>query len=653
MNKKKIRLKLMAVLLSTTILSACSTKTLTQTNNSSQNTTTTEASSSKTSFIVTSDLITYDQDDYYTDWKNENPNYIELSGTTASLKGSGATVKGSTITITAGGVYAISGKLNNGQIIVDAADKGIVKLVLNGAEINSSENAPIYVKNSGKTIISLQDGTENTITDGQKYALAGVSADEPSAAIFSKSNLSINGTGTLTVHANYKDGITSKDDLKVTGGNINITSVDDGLVGRDMLIVKEGNINIEAGGDAMKSTNDTDASKGFIALVGGTFELKAGADGIQAETSALITGGKFTITSGGGSAKAPVKVNDNGPGGFMGKPGSTETKTTTKAETQSAKAIKAASNITISGGTFNIDSADDSIHSNNSINIAGGDFAIASGDDGIHADSSIEIKDGKINITKSYEGIESAIITFNGGETHVVASDDGINVGGGADGSSVNGRPGQNNIAANGNMKLNINGGFISVDSTGDGLDSNGSIYMTGGTVVVSGPTANNNGALDYDGEFIISGGLLVSAGSSGMAQAPAETSTQSSIAMNFSTTQKAGTLVSLKDSKGNTITTVAPKKDYQTVVISSPEIKKGSEYTIYSGGTSTGSAADGLYTGRESKDGTKIVTFTAASIATWVNESGVTTASKGFNQGGGAGGQGGPRGGGAPKTKP
>jgi hypothetical protein len=632
----------MAVLLSATILSACGSKALTQTNVSSQNTTT-EASSNKPNFVVTSDIITYDKDDYYSDWKNENPNYIELIGNTASLKGSGATVKGNTITITAGGVYAISGKLDNGQIIVDVADKSTVKLVLNGAEISSSNNAPIYVKNAGKTIISLQEGTQNTITDGQKYVLADASADEPNAAIFSKSNLAINGAGTLTVHANYKDGITSKDDLKITGGNINIISVDDGLVGRDTLIVKEGNLNIEAGGDAMKSTNDTDALKGFIALGGGTFELKAGADGIQAETSALISGGKFAITSGGGSAKAPVKVNENGPGGFMGKPGSTETKTTTEAKTatedelQSAKAIKAASNITISGGTFNIDSANDSIHSNNSINIAGGDFIIVSGDDGIHADSSIEIKDGKINITKSYEGIESALITFLGGETHVIASDDGINVGGGADGSSVNGRPGQNNLSSTGNNKLNKNGGYISVDSTGDGLDSNGSIYMTGGTVVVSGPTANDNSALDYDGEFIISGGLLVSAGSSGMAQAPAETSTQSSIAMNFSTTQKAGTLVSLKDNKGNTIATVAPKKDYQTVVISSPEIKKGSEYTVYSGGSSTGTATNGLYKDGEYKAGTKIVSFTISKVVTWMSETGETTA-KSNNPGMGGG---------------
>jgi hypothetical protein len=642
MNRKKIRLRLMAVLLSAAVLSACSSNALPQTNTASQNATTTEASASKPSFLVTSDLITYEKDDYYTDWKSENPNYIELSGTTATLKGSGATVKGSKITITAAGVYVLSGKLDNGQIIVDVQDKGTVKLVLNGAEINSSDNAPIYVMKAGKTIISLQEGTQSTVTDGEKYVLADASTDEPNAAIFSKANLTINGTGTLTVRGKYNNGITSKDDLKVTGGNINIYSKDDGLMGRDMLLVKEGNIKVEAGGDAVKATNDADASKGFVALGGGTFDLIAGADGIQAETSILIEGGKFNISSGGGSAKAPVKQNDDRQ---MGKPGAPAANTTSAAEEQSYKAIKAKSDITISGGTFSIDSADDSVHSNNSVNIAGGDLTITSGDDGMHADSSLTIKGGKINITKSYEGVESSKITFTGGETYITASDDGINAGGGADGSSVNGRPGQNNFSSSGNNMLIINGGYVSVDSTGDGLDSNGSIVMTGGTAVVSGPTGDNNGSLDYDGTFDMSGGFLIAAGSSGMAQAPSDTSKQYSIGMYYSSTQKAGTLIGLQDSKGNTIASFAPKKDYTSVVISSPELKSDTEYTLYSGGNSTGTQYEG---------GTKVVSFTPSSSVTWLDEKGVTTA-RSHGPGGGAGGprgEGKPGMGGGPKVR-
>lgn len=645
MNRKKIKLRLLAVLLSTAVLSACSSNTTLQGNVASQNQSSEASSVSKTSFVVTSDMITYDKYDYYTDWKNESPNYVELNGNSASLKGSGATVKDGKISITAAGVYVLSGKLDNGQIIVDVEDKGTVKLVLNGAEIRSLDSSPIYVKNAGKAIISLQEGTENTVTDGEKYVLEDASSDEPNAAIFSKADLIINGNGSLKVSGNYNNGITSKDDLKVTGGNINIYAKDDGLMGKDLLVVKEGNIKIEAGVDGMKSTNDTEETKGFVGLQGGTFDIKSGSDGIQAVSSILIAGGKYNIVTGGGSSKAPEKVKE-GWGRPMGNKDKTASNTTAAAAedaTPSAKGIKAALDISISGGSLSIDSYDDSVHSNNSINIAAGDLSITSGDDGIHADSSLNIKGGKINITKSYEGVESALINFEGGETHIVASDDGVNVGGGADGSSVNGRPGQNEVAASANNKLNINGGYISVNAEGDGLDSNGYIYMTNGTAVVSGPTSNGNGALDYNGDFVMSGGVLVAAGSSGMAQAPSDSSTQYSIAMSFSTAQQAGTLVALKDSKGNTIAAFAPEKQYETVVVSSPELKKDGEYTIYSGGTASGTLSDGLYKDGEQKDGTKVVGFTTANSVTWLNESGVTEARSGHQ--GGPGGQGGQRG--------
>lgn len=604
MNKKSIYFKLLSVLLCTTFLYSCSSKSAVTSNSTS------------TDKIITtsiSEVVTYDANDYYTQWKNENPNYIELNGTTATLKGAGATVSDSKITITAAGVYVISGKLDNGQIIVDVKDKEVVKLVLNGAEINSADNAPIYVKSAEKTIISLEEGAENLVSDGTKYVLADASEDEPSAAIFSKGNLTINGTGKLTVGGNYNDGITSKDDLKVTGGNIQIYSVDDGLMGKDIVAVKAGTIAIEAGGDGIKSTNDTDALKGSVALEGGTFNIKSEADGIQANTAVLISGGAFTISSGGGSANAVAKA---------------------ETEEVSAKGIKALIEISISGGTFKIDSADDAIHSNKNITIISGDIAIEAGDDGIHAGESLAIKDGKVNISKSYEGIESNIITLSGGEVHIVSKDDGINVAGGNDGATVNGKPSQDNFSSSGDSKLNINGGYVTVDASGDGLDANGSIYMTGGTVIVSGPTTNGNGAIDYDGKFEISGGLLMSAGSSGMAQATSEESSQFSVIMTYPETQKAGTVVHLKDSKGNTVGTFTPKKDYQTVVVSSAKINKGETYTLYSGGTTTANESLESYTDGEYKGGTKVVEFSITNSVTWLNETGVTTA-KSSNPGG------------------
>lgn len=644
MNRKSIYFKLVTALVCTTFLYGCSPKTEagTKANDTTKNQTATDTQvkesviGDKTVKSVLSQLVTYDSEDSYNDWKNSNPNYIELSGATVSIKGSGAEVKGGKITITSAGIYVISGKMDNGQIIVDAKDKGIVRLVLNGVEIKSSDNAPIYIKNAGKTIISLENGTENTITDGEKYTLADASSEEPSAAIFSKDNLIINGSGKLTVKANYKDGITSKDDLKITGGNIQITAADDGLVGRDIVAVKEGNITINAGGDAVKSTNDEESTKGIVAIENGTFNIKAKNDGIQAETAVLITDGTFNIISGGGSVNGTKKAAEGMGRPMGGKPNNAaNTTTVVKTETKSSKAVKASGDIGISGGTFNIDSADDAVHSNNNLSIEGGNFTITSGDDGMHSDATLSIKGGKINITKSYEGIESAEITITDGEINVTSTDDGINIAGGADGSSTNGRPGQNNIVSSGNNILNINGGYITVNAAGDGLDANGSIKMTKGTVVVYGPTDNGNGALDYDRTFEITGGLLVTAGSSGMMQAPSDTSTQYSIAMTYPQVQVAGTLVNLQDSKGNSIVTLNPAKQYQSVVISSPELKKGESYTLYSGGKSTGSLTNGLYTNGKYENGTKVVSFTISNSVTWLNESGVTTAKSSMPEGG------------------
>lgn len=636
MNRKSIYLKLLTVLLCTTILSSCGSKAAV-TNKAVVADTTVSTAISK--------MVTYDANDYYTDWKNETPNYIALTGSSATIKGTGATIKESKITITAAGVYVISGTLNDGQIIVDVKDKGTVKLVLNGAIITCSDNAPIYSKSAEKTIISLQEGTQNTITDGKKYA----STDDPNAAIFSQDDLTINGTGNLTVSGNYNDGITSKDDLKITGGNIKISSADDGLMGKDLVAVKAGTIVIDAGGDGIKSSNDTDAAKGFVALEGGTYNIKSKADGIQAYTSVLISGGTFTIATGGGSSNAATKTGDNMGEPFGNKDGTASTKTDatlktdttaktdeTETEEVSAKGIKASTDVSIGGGTFKIDSADDAVHSNKNVTITGGDLSIAAGDDAIHGDETLIVKDGKINVTKSYEGLESNIITLSGGEIHVIAKDDGINAAAGStEASETKGAPGQ----SAGTSKLNINGGYITVNASGDGLDANGSITMTNGTVIVSGPTNNGNGTLDYDGTFEISGGLLIAAGSSGMAQATSDSSKQYSVIMTYTETQKAGTVVNLKDSKGNTVGSFTPTKDYQTVVVSSSKIIKGATYSLYSGGTSTASETKDGYTDGEYKGGTKVVDFTITNSVTWLTNTGVTTA-KTSNMGGGMGDQ-------------
>ncbi|HML22272.1 MAG TPA: carbohydrate-binding domain-containing protein [Aggregatilinea sp.] len=553
-------------------------------------------------------------------WQSADATQIVLNGDSIAVDGSGVTVEGSTATIVAAGSYRISGTLADGQIVVDTDDEGAVTLILNGAGLSSSTGSPLSIMNADSAEIVLQEGTENTISDGATYVFPDPEEDEPNAALFSKSDLTISGSGALTVSGNYNDGIASKDGLTITGGTISVSAADDGIRGKDFIVVEGGTITVAAGGDGLKSDNADDAALGYITVSVGIFNVTAGADAVQAETALSIRGGEFVLFSGGGS------------GTYID-------------ETLSAKGLKAGVSVQIDGGTFTIDSADDAIHSNDSIVINGGAFILSTGDDGVHADATLDINDGDINITRSYEGIESAVITINGGSIRLVASDDGLNGAGGNDGSGTQWGPGQGGgpggggprqgggqmgqaapaqggtgqdaFAVSGDYFIYINGGTTVVDAGGDGVDVNGSIEMTGGTVIVNGPTENMNGALDYDGTFTLSGGFLVMAGSAGMAQAPSETSTQNSLLLTFDSMQAAGTVVHIQSSDGSDVLTFAPTKAFQSIIFSSPDLATGATYDVYYGGTTTGAAADGLYADGSYVPGTSYTGFTVSGVVT------------------------------------
>jgi hypothetical protein len=529
-------------------------------------------------------------------WDSSSVVQIVLNGASITENTSGATTNGSMLTITSAGTYSISGSLADGQIIVNTTDKETVRLILNGVEINCSASAPIYVKSSSKTVIVLGENTTNKLTDGTAYTYDVVADEEPNATIFSKSDLSICGSGSLTVEANFNDAISTKDGLIIKSGTLAITAADDGIRGKDYLVVKGGNITINAKGDGLKSDNTADATKGYISIEKGTFAITSGGDAIGAETDVLIKYGEFNLISGGGSSK-------------------------TVSSTLSAKGIKAGVSLVIDDGIFTINSADDALHSNGSMAVNGGTFVISSADDGLHADAALGICGGNILITKSYEGLESKIITINKGEIRLTASDDGINC---ADGSSsgggAGGFPGQGGQTS-GTCFLYINGGYIFVNAAGDGIDVNGSVLMTAGTLMVNGPTANMNGALDYDGTFKISGGSVLAVGSSGMAQAPGTTSTQYSVLLNLSSTKSAGTLARFQTSDGKELFTFAPAKNYQSIVYSSSAITSGSVIDVYFGGTSTGTVANGLYTGGAYSGGIKYTSITVSGITTKVTK--------------------------------
>jgi hypothetical protein len=182
--------------------------------------------------------------------------------------------------------------------------QGESHLILDGATLTCADNAPIYVVQADKVVITLADGSTNVVSDGATYNAEAVAADEPDAAIFSKADLTLNGGGALVVNATYNHGIVSKDDLKITGGTITVNAVNDGVKGRDSVAVKDGALTINAGGDGLQANNDEDAEKGVIAIEGGVLVITAGQDAVQAETQLQVSGGELTLTTGGGSANA-------------------------------------------------------------------------------------------------------------------------------------------------------------------------------------------------------------------------------------------------------------------------------------------------------------------------------------------------------------
>lgn len=529
---------------------------------------------------VNTDLIEFKAKDIYTDFQTEAYTDIELrdNGTKA---GDGYEVNGNTITIVAEGTYVITGTLTDGQLIINTDKESDVRLVFNHVSITCTTMAPIYVKQADKVIISLPEGTNNTITD----TITSTDEDEEiTAAIYSKEDLSINGSGNLVVYANANDGITSKDTLKITGGNITIQAADDGIVGKDSILIKDGVLTVTCTGDGLKSTS-SEVDCGYIYIENGAYVINAGNDGVQAETSLLIMDGNFDITTGGGSQNASTDANNKQePGGWGNWSANTSEQTNDEETTQSAKGIKASGYLEINGGNYMFDTSDDTIHSNDTVSVNGGTIQVKSGDDGIHADSVLEIADGTITVEKSYEGLEAASINISGGVISITASDDGINAAGGADSSSLGDRPGRNNFNTSTNASIEINGGDLYVDASGDGLDSNGTITINDGTVFINGAMSSGNGYFDCDGTFLVNGGILLGLGGSGMLVTPSDSSAQNSITV-IGDTYEAGSEISIKDSTGKVLYSYVTKKSFSAMTFSSLDIQVGESYDIYVNG--------------------------------------------------------------------
>ena len=533
--------------------------------------------------------------------------YIYLSGDSAACTSNAVKIDGSTVTILDEGTYVLSGTLN-GSVIVNADKKDKTQLVLSGVTIHSDSFAAIYVMKADKVTVTLEKGTVNTLSNGGSF----VSMDDNNvdAVLFSKDDLTLSGEGTLTITSPAGHGIVSKDELIITGGTYEITAASHGMTGKDDLCVAGGAFIITAGKDGLHAENNEDAEKGFVQIEGGTFNISAEGDGISASSWLCINGGTFDLVTGGGSVNGEQKTSDNwggfgggmpgGPGGGPGGPGSPgggpggppgqgggrETSETEEDGT-SIKGIKSGGDMTVAGGTFKIDAADDAVHSNASISVSGGTFRISTGDDGFHADTGLYVRNGTITVTESYEGMEGLYIEVSGGTVDLTANDDGLNAAGGADQSGFGGPRGGDMFTANSDSYITISGGNLFIKASGDGIDSNGALTISGGSVTLCGPTSGDTAVLDYASTGTITGGTFVGTGAYMMAQTFSSSVGQGVVSVSVGN-QAAGTQITLTDERGNVVLSYAPQLPFAIVIFSSPEVVKGETYTI-TVGSSTG----------------------------------------------------------------
>lgn len=499
-------------------------------------------------------------------YDKETAIYIKLNGDSIETECSSVNFSKSTLTIKEEGVYVLSGTLN-GKVVVDLDKDTSVRIVLAGVTITSSDGATIYASKSDKLVLTLESGTQNKLVDTTNY-----SNEDEKGVISSNDDITINGEGSLVIEANYKNGIDSCDSIKILNGNVEISAVNNGISANDDVKIKGGNISINAQNSGIKAKNEEDSSKGNIKIEKGSITINSSEDGLEASNNIEIEDGNINIITGGGS-KNTTKIDQENFRQMVNE------RNTNSDTTESYKGIKAENSINIKGGNINVDSADDSIHSNGDVVLDGGEISLSSGDDGIHANSNVTISNASIDINKSYEGIEGVTVTINSGNIKVKSSDDGINVAGGSNNNNSIGF--QDEFASNDNNKLVINGGIIYVNADGDGLDSNGNIYVNGGNIVVDGPTNNGNGALDYNGEFVQKGGCLIAAGASGMAQEISSNSEEFAVSVYFTSNQSANTKVTITDSQGNEILSYTSTKSFSHVILSSDKLKKSEKYKL------------------------------------------------------------------------
>lgn len=589
MNKKILTSATSVTLLATLALTGCSTTSNalasgTTAADSSVGTTATTSSATATNTAASSSSFStnvksgekLDVDTHYSEqdlsWDASSETAIDLSNPTAT---DGVTVEDGTLTITKAGTYKLSGEYQ-GQIKVETADSDAVRLVLDNANITNSSGAALNVVNADEVILYSASGTTNTISDGADYTATG--EDDPDAVVYSKADLTIAGEGTLKVNGNHEDGIHTSDGLVIASGTLEVNAANTGIKGKDYVDILGGTINVTAQQDGIKSTNDTDEGKGWTRLSNGTVTVNAGDDGFKASRVVEISGGSLTVE-------------------------------------QSDEGIEA-QYINVSGGDVNVTSADDGMN------------ASLKTSDSESTDSSANTSD-----TANQQQNNQQQGSIPGGQQSGTSNQQQQGMGqppampGGnaQDGTSQNGttgtgqqgmgQPPQGGMPGGGgtfeviDAAINVSGGHVTVNAEGDGIDSNGVTTLSGGTLIVNGPSQGGNAALDTNGDLLLNGATVLSGSTADMFEAPSTNSTSGYLKLTNSSGFEQGSTVQVADSSGKVVANYkVTKSNVQLVLVSSSSIVKGQSYTAYTTTSAVDSNAASLASGA-----TELGSFTAS----------------------------------------
>lgn len=563
----------LALSLTTLPLMACSTGSTLSATSTPSDASTAAAPSVSTKYAQTIDVSgAFSDRDLDGSYDESKATRIALSDGGTTVTGDGATVSGNTVTITTAGTYLISGTLSEGQIKVEANEADKVQLVLSGATVTSANSAALHVAKADKVFLTLADGSENTLATSGAYAATDDSAID--GAVFSRSDLTVNGGGSLAVSSAEGNGIVCKDDVVLASGTATVTAAKHAIQANDSVRIAGGSYTLRAGTDGIHAKNDEDSKLGYIYVAGGSLDITAESDGFDANYVLRVDGGTITVSAG-----------DDG--------------------------LHAESDLTINGGDITVTKSNEGLEGAR-VTIAGGTQDVVASDDGVNAsgdpddsDSSSDTDDdfSKNNAPSSDRPGTAGSGQMTGGQ-EPPAQDQGDRGDStppqGRQGGQGNGAPpqeGKGGMAAGADESayLLITGGTLTVKTDGDGLDSNGALEVSGGEVYVNGPTSDGDSAIDYgDGSTAtITGGTVVALGSTGMAEGFGSSSTQGS--MLVSASGNTGDTVTLSDSSGKVLCSYVAQKSFACVLVSAPGVEQGKTYTLKVGSNSIDVTLDGI----------------------------------------------------------